>query len=215
MVNTLIRRARFLPTIKKEEKKEINHIVSVLDTNAYPQWILKASKKAKPVKTPKYKGFVILPYYSGIAEKISRCLKSHAMKTIMKPIEKLGDIFSSHKDKTDLFEHQGAVYEFPCEDCNLVYVGETKRSFRTREKEHIRDVRNGTTQPIEENSTALCEHAISLDHELESENSKVLIFETNYHKRRFIESFFTNQKQNSMNDKKSVFMPTIYNNFKI
>ena len=97
---------------------------------------------------------------------------------------------------------QGAVYEFPCEDCNLVYVGEIKRSFRTREKEHMRDVRNATTQSIEENSMALCEHAITLDYNFDWENSEVFTLETNYHKRRFIESFYTNQKQNSMNDKK-------------
>ena len=92
----------------------------------------------------------------------------------MKPIYKLGNILSSHKDRIDPFERQGAVYEIPCKNCNLVYVGETKRSFRTRIKEHIRDVRNATTKSIVENSTALCKHAITLDHELDWENSKVL-----------------------------------------
>ena len=61
---------------------------------------------------------------------------------------------------------------------------------------------------------ALCKHAITLDHELDWETSKMLTFETNYHKRRFIESFYINQKQNSMNDEKSVFMPALYHNFK-
>ena len=132
----------------------------------------------------------------------------------MKPINKLEYVLSSHKNRIDPFERQGAVYPIPCKDCNLVYVGETKRSFRTRKKEHIRNVRNATTKSIEENSTALCKHTITLDHELDWENSKVLTFETNNRKRRFIESFYINQKHNSMNDKKSIFMPAIYNNFK-
>ena len=170
--------------------------------------------KTKPVETREYKGFVILGYYLGWAEKINRCLKSHAIKTTMKPIEKLGNIFSSRKDRIDPFERQGAVYVIPCEDCNLVYAGETKRSFRPRKNEHIRDVRNATIKSIEDNLTALCKHAVTLDHELDWENSKVLTFETNHHKRRFIESCNINQKQNSMNHKKSVFMPAIYNNFK-
>ena len=188
VVNTLIHRARSLPTSKKK-KKEINHIKSELAANSYPPWILKTSKKTKLVETPEYKGFVVLPYYMGLAEKISHCLKSHDIKTIMKPIDKLENTLSSHKHRIDPFERQGAVYEIPCKDCNLVHVGETKRSFRTRKKEHIRDVRDATTKSIEENSTALCKHSITLDHELDWENSKVLTFETNYRKRKFIESF--------------------------
>ena len=93
-------------------------------------------------------------------------------------------------------------------------VGETKRSFRTRKKEHIRDVRNATTKSVEENLTALCKHAITLNHEFDWDNFKVLIFETICRKRRFTEFFYINRKHNSMNDKKSVFMPVIYNNFK-
>ena len=43
----------------------------------------------------------------------------------------------------------------------------------------------------------------------------MLTFDTNYRKHRFIESFYINQKHNSMNDKKSVFMPAIYNNLNL
>ena len=69
MVNTLMHQARFLPTSKKEKKKEINHIKSVLAANSYPPRILEALKKNKHVETPEYKDFVILPYYLGLAEK--------------------------------------------------------------------------------------------------------------------------------------------------
>ena len=45
----------------------------------------------------------------------------------------------------------------------MVYVGETKRSFETRKKEHIRGIRNAHSKPanIKNNhsTTALCKHA--------------------------------------------------------
>ena len=44
-------RACSLPTSKKEKKKDINHIKSVLAANSYPRGILKTSKKTKPVET--------------------------------------------------------------------------------------------------------------------------------------------------------------------
>ena len=34
------------------------------------------------------------------------------------------------------------IYNIPCFDCSWSYVGETGRSFQTRKKEHIRNVKN-------------------------------------------------------------------------
>ena len=107
-----------------------------------------------------------------------------------------------------------AIYEIPCLDCDQVYIGETKRSFSTRQKEHKRDVRNAASGIIKDSSTALCKHATFQKHELDWQNSKILDFETDYRKRRFIESFFIKQKPNVMNDKKTVFLSPIYNKFK-
>ena len=36
-----------------------------------------------------------------------------------------------------------------CKDCNATYIGETKRSFEVRYKEHNRAVRNGDTDKNE------------------------------------------------------------------
>ena len=37
---------------------------------------------------------------------------------------------------------QGAVYQIPCHDCDFSYIGETKRSFSIRKKEHLADIRH-------------------------------------------------------------------------
>ena len=44
------------------------------------------------------------------------------------------EILSSHKDKIQSNKRQGANYQIPCKDFNMVYVEETKRSFETRKK---------------------------------------------------------------------------------
>ena len=94
----------------------------------------------------------------------------------------------------------------------MVYVGETKQSFETRKKEHIRDIRIAQSKPsnIKDNTTALCKHAINLHHDIEWNHSQILEFETDYRKRRFIESFFSNTVPNTMNDRKSISMPSLY-----
>ena len=129
----------------------------------------------------------------------------------MKPGTKLGQILSSHKDKIRYNKRQGAIYQIPCKDCNMVYV-ETKRSFETRKKEHIRDIRNAPSKPanIKDNTTALCKPAINLHHDIDWNNGKILEFETDYRKRRFIESFFISNVPNTMNDRKSISLPSTY-----
>ena len=107
----------------------------------------------------------------------------------MKPGTKLGQILSSHKDKNQSNKRQGAIYKILCKDCNMIYIGETKRLFVTKNEEHIRDIRNSQSKPanIKDNTTALCKHAIKLHHDINRNNSQILEFETDYRKRRFIE----------------------------
>ena len=37
---------------------------------------------------------------------------------------------------------QRAVYQIPCHDCDFSYIGETKRSFSIRKKEHLAHIRH-------------------------------------------------------------------------
>ena len=134
------------------------------------------------------------------------------MKTITKPGTKLGQILPSHKNEIPSNKRQGAIYQIPRKDCNMVYTGETKRSFETRKKEHIRDIRNAQSKPanIKDNITALCKHAFNLHHDIGLNNSQILEFKTDYRKRRFIESCFINNVPNRMNDRKSISLPSMY-----
>ena len=94
----------------------------------------------------------------------------------------------------------------------MVYLGETKRSFETRKKERIRDIRNAHSKPanIKDNTIALCKHAINLHHDIDWNNSQNLEFETDYRKRRFVESFFINNVPNTTNDRKSISLSSLY-----
>ena len=74
---------------------------------------------------------------------------------------------------------------------------ETKRWFETRKKEHMRYVKNG-----DNNATALSKHAVELGHSIDWKNYEILQIETDYHKRKFIESFYINSLSNVLNEKK-------------
>ena len=71
----------------------------------------------------------------------------------------------------------------------------------------MRDVKNS-----DNNATALSKHAVKLGHSIDWKNYEILQIETDYHKRKFIESFYINSLSNVLNDKKSVCFPSIYQN---
>ena len=113
--DTLMHRAVTLPSHKLEKRKEIKYIKTALKKNSYPSRILCSRKKTKAEITDSprnNKGYVIIPYFPGLSEKIRRSLIPHGVKTIMKPGTKLGQILSSHKDKIQSNKRQGAIYHF-------------------------------------------------------------------------------------------------------
>jgi len=57
---------------------------------------------------------------------------------------------------------------------------------------------------------ALTRPVFDLGHSMDWQQSKVLEFECDFHKRRFIESYYINSDQSSMNDKSSDMFPDIY-----
>ena len=175
MLDTLMQQAVTLPSHKLEKRKEIKHIKTALKKNSYPSRILCSRKKTKAKITDSphsNKGYVAISYFPGSSEKIRRSLNPYGVKTIMKPGTKLGQIVSSHKNKIQSNKRQGAIDQISFKDCNMVYIGETKRSFETRKKEHIRDTRNAQSKPanIKHNTTALCKHAINLHHDIDWNN---------------------------------------------
>ena len=57
---------------------------------------------------------------------------------------------------------------FTCTDCSWSYVGETGRSFETRKKEHLRNVKN-----FAKNSN-IATHAWNNSHNIELNNAKII-----------------------------------------
>ena len=153
------------------------------------------------------RGIAILPYVLKISEKSKSILLSHGIRTMFKPLQKLGGLLSSFKDAIESGYRQGAIYKINCSDCDQCYIGETKRWFEKRKKELMRDVKNS-----DNSATALSKHAVELGYSIDLENYKILQIETDYHKRKFIHSFYINSLSNVLNDERSVCFPSIYQN---
>ena len=212
----LTHRANSLIRDESKKRMELKHIQNVSTLNGYRNWLLNRKLKIKsdPLfatpatrNTVETRGSAKLSYVPKLSEKLKLILLRHGIRTVFKTPQKLGGLLSSFKDAIEPGYRQGAIHKINCSDCDQCYMGKTKLWFETREKEQMRDVKNS-----DNNTTALSKHAVELGYSIDWKNYEILQIETDYHKCKFIESFYINSLSNVLNDKKSVCFPSIYQN---
>ena len=112
--------------------------------------------------------FVVLPYIRGITEPLTRILKSHDIRVTNKPIKRLQHEFPVPKFQPWADDQCNVVYKIPCGCCPWSYIGETKRSFSTRRKEHTRNIKQCTK------ASNVAKHAWTLDHTIDLNNAEII-----------------------------------------
>ena len=86
------------------------------------------------------------------------------------------------KDKIDNQSKNG-VYCIKCLNCNKLYIGETKRYFKTRLNEH-----KSYVQKVDIEKSPIAEHVHHLNHTIDWNGSKVLVSCDDFYKRKLSEA---------------------------
>ena len=77
-------------------------------------------------------------------------------------------------------------------------LGKQSVVFFFRKKEHLADIRH-----LRFDKSAPTQHVFDIKHSMDWTNAKILDFELDFTKRRFIESYFINEIPNTMNDEQN------------
>ena len=148
VVRTLLNRMDKVVTEEEDRKVEEDKIRKALNQCSYPEWTVnkvktnKVNKQTKPKprkeknKATTRRTLVTVPYIQGLTEKLQRIYHSHQISTAVRPHTSLRKMLVHPKDKIDIENVTGCVYEIPCHNCAKTYIGETGRLFGTRKKEH-------------------------------------------------------------------------------
>ena len=84
-----------------------------------------------------------IPYVRGLSEKIEKTCATLGVIAIFKPQSTLKQLLVKVKQKMPEEKKKEVVYQVPCKDCCKVYIGETKRTLKTRISEHKQAVKKG------------------------------------------------------------------------
>ena len=112
----------------------MNHVKKVLQDNDYP--LHQINKITRRVQQPRTNSipqqdtdtkYVSIPYIPGTSERISRIFRKHSINVAHKPSVTLKSKLCQIKDKRDVSERAGVVYQISCNNCPSKYIGETGR----------------------------------------------------------------------------------------
>lgn len=139
---------------EKYHKQNLDLIRKMLADNAYPTGFVnkyidirvkKIEQKNKNCnlsleKTKKdditIRHSVVLPYIKNISFRINRILRSNHISPIYSNKNKLNNLVKLGKDITDINEKTHIIYKIDCSECSATYIGQSKRKFCQRVKEH-------------------------------------------------------------------------------
>jgi hypothetical protein len=221
VIRTLYDRKNTIVTEEGDREDEERKVQQALQVCGYPDWTFKKVKNqmnaVKPKKATKKtddntrsKGMVVLPYVQGVTERVSRVMKSYNISTAMKPHNTLKSQLVHPKDKRDSHNTTHAIYDIPCMNCNLSYVGETGRKFGTRLDEHKTEVDKVTSTVVTRASrkdslttihkSAITDHVVDRNHVIGWGEAKVIGTEQDRYKRWIKEAIEIRKKRgNTMN----------------
>jgi hypothetical protein len=141
------------------------------------------------------KGVIVLPYHYNFIQ-LPRLFNLLGLKLIFKYVDNIKHFLVKNSPPVN----SQCIYRIPCLDCPKKYFGQTGRHIETRIHEHRACIRKGDT------SSALFLHVRDLNHRIDWNNSKTLIFNNIYVNRNLIESVLIEHSyKNNINTDRGLF----------
>jgi len=109
--------------------------------------------------------------------------------------KKLSSIIRTGKDMLPLNMRTNVIYKIDCMDCNACYVGQTKRHFKTRIKEHKNDIKKKHESAL----SVVNKHRLDHNHDFDWLNPSILHTEQHYKKREVAEMIFIRKHGDTIN----------------
>ncbi|KYN04513.1 hypothetical protein ALC62_04617, partial [Cyphomyrmex costatus] len=135
-----------------------------------------------------------IPFMSDIANKFKNAVQDLDVNLSFFSLNKLSCFIHTHKDHLPNMQKRNLVYKINCNDCNASYVGQTKRTLKTRITEHKNDIRKNNG-----NFSVISEHRLNSNHEFDWDNTEIVDSERWFYRRRIAEMLHIKLQINSLN----------------
>jgi hypothetical protein len=195
-------------------QNELEHLRDTFLLNGFPEpWLQhilfnnqtrKSEEQVSLISDePEKIGCLVVPYIKEIHRQLVSLCKREGIHLLYSRQPNLGNLISPKRPDLQTMLTRSCVYQIPCNDCDAVYIGETKRMLLTRCKEHSysckKAMESGLVLASESYDTGLPTHAVNNAHSFDFQNTKVLRREQNAEKRKFLEAIEIMKSPNTVN----------------
>ena len=136
---------------------------------------------------------LFVPYVRGLSERLEKVCTPLGVRPIFKLQNTLRRMLMQVKDRTPMGNKKEIVYEVPCHDCEMKYIGETKRSMKKRVAEHRYAVKKEDVQ------NGIAVHVQRFHHSINWESARVCASASGYWYRRTLEAIQIRKEPHTMN----------------
>ena len=191
------------------KQKELNHLEEVFIANGYPVRTVKrtfsftARSREKDTEEDPAKPMFI-PYVRGESKKLEKVCAPLGVKTIFRPQKTLRSMLMQVKQKTPMEKKRNVVCEVSCRDCQLMYIGETRRTMKKRMTEHQYAVKTGDPK------NGIAVHVQKTQHSIDWGAARVQATAIRYWNRRTMEAIHIRRGQ-SMNFDCGLHLSPVWN----
>jgi len=197
----------FLLSNPRLHQKNFNFIIETFLGNGYPLKFIfdTISNRLKNLFNKKtknqnlneiddgYKGWFVIPFIPKVTEKFKNITKNLKTTIAFFSLNKLGRIIKAQKDALPKCHNKNVVYKLECKNCDVSYVGQTKRRLNTRVNEHKKDINKKSG-----NYSVITEHRIECNHDFDWENP-ILDKDKHYYRRLVSEMIHIKSQSNVLN----------------
>ncbi|BHF62151.1 hypothetical protein SprV_0100513200 [Sparganum proliferum] len=145
-VRTLFQRVKTHCSEPEGRVRELRHLRDQLARNGYPNSFVSRCLCTRPRRINGGEPPTLwhpLPYIKNVSEAMERIAGELGVGIAHRPTATLCSKIMRVKDRLDVGEQSGVVYQIPCRDCPRHYTGQTGRRLSSRITEHKREVRRG------------------------------------------------------------------------
>ncbi|BHF84599.1 hypothetical protein SprV_0902775000 [Sparganum proliferum] len=202
-VRTLFQRVKTHCSEPEGRVRELRHLRDQLARNGYPNSFVSRCLRTRPRRTNGGEPPTLwhpLPYIKNVSEAMERIAGELGVGIAHRPTATLRSKIMRVKDRLDVGEQSGVVYQIPCRDCPRHYTGQTGRRLSSRITEHKRAVRTG--DPLSQVAT----HTLEESHEFNFASTRIVARANNKTGRELLEAWVSDT--NSIN--RHVDIPPCY-----
>ena len=170
-LNSFCYRAIQIPLSEQNYKNEVKNIYRIAEVNGYNKNIVNSLLKKHKVKkdlknltslTPSIDNpfiYISSSFVEGLTYSLGKIFKKYFIKLAPNSSRnKVKNLIGTIKDKTETIEKSG-IYSVICQNCDEVYIGQTRRSVKTRWSEHYKSIYSKTL-----NESTPADHMIHNNH---------------------------------------------------